>query len=100
MHLDWKTIQNLWHLLTSELGALLLPGLQYLHDKVPAAGITIAEGVLTSAVTGTPWPALEAALLAEAEKQGVAIAEGTATAILNAAQTNLIAKGVIPAAAA
>lgn len=99
MQINFKNIENLWHLLTSDVLTLIMPGLQYLHDNVPAAAITIGEGVLASAATGTPWAALEAALLAEAEKQGIAIAEGTATAILNAAQTNRIAKGAAPASA-
>lgn len=87
---------------SSEFHALLValqPGLTYLEKNASAEAIKLAEAVLTGAIAGTPWAALIAELLTQAEQSGVRVAEGAAGAILNAAQTNLIATGALPVAA-
>lgn len=92
----FKTIESWFSSEFKELLAALQPGLEYLEKNASADAIKLGEAVLAGAVAGTPWSALTAALLTQAEAAGITIAEGAAGAILNAAQTNLIAKGTLP----
>lgn len=91
-----ETIKNFVHNLITDIDKVLEPGIQYLKNNVPAAAITLAEEVLTAAVTGTPWAALGATLIQQAEAKGITLAEEAAKAALNAAQNNLIAKSATP----
>jgi hypothetical protein len=97
-----KSIENFLHGLLSDIDTAIEPGVAYIKANVPAAAITIGEGILAAAATGTPWAALVATLVTQAEASGITIAEQAAKVALNAAQNNLIANGtphlVAPAA--
>lgn len=83
-----KTLQNYWHSLVSELK----PALDYVEANGGKAVLLLAEGVLTGVASGTPWGAIVASLVAAAEAQGITLAQGTASVILNLAKANLDAK--------
>lgn len=86
-------IENFLKGVVSDIDTVLQPGLAYLEANVPAQAISIAENILATAVTGTPWATLMASLLAETKTAGITLIEAAASAALNAAQNNLIAKG-------
>jgi hypothetical protein len=77
----------------NDIDSVLQPGIAYLEANVPAEAITIGEGILAAAANGTPWATLLASMLKQAEAAGITLVEAAASAALNAAQTNLIAKG-------
>lgn len=83
-----KDIQNWFHGLVSDLK----PALDYVEKNGGAAILTLAEGVLAGVTAGTPWAVITASLAAAAETQGIILAEGAASIILNLAKANLDAK--------
>lgn len=77
----------------TDVEAAAAAGWSWFKTNVPAIAVSLGETILTGAVTGTPWSALEGTLITQAEAAGITIEKNVATAALNAAQTNLIATG-------
>ena|ERR1700761_1972955 len=96
-----KSIENFFHDFVNhadkELVEYATPALDYLKANGGKAVLLLAEGVLSGAASGTPWATLAASLLTAAEQEGIALAEGAASSVLNFAKANLAAKD-IPAA--
>lgn len=94
-----KDIQNLFHSLVHETSdeviAYATPAIQYIEKNGGKVILTLAEGVLSGLVAGTPWATIIASLVAAAEAQGITLAEGAASIILNMAKSNLDAKAAV-----
>lgn len=86
-------IENFFRTLVTDIDTVIEPGIKYLEQNVPAVVITLAESVLSAAIAGTPWSALIAELVTQAEAQGIKLVENAGTVALNTAENNLIAKG-------
>lgn len=97
-HDEIKALQNAFHDLVNkaqdELETYAAPALAVVAANGGKIILGLAEGVLTAAIAGTPWAALESSLIASAEAQGITLAKEAATAILNLVKSNLVAKGV------
>lgn len=93
-----KSVENYWHDLLNhadkEIIEYATPALDYIKANGGKAILLLAEGVLSGAAAGTPWAALSASLLVAAEQEGIALAEGAASSVLNFAKTNLAAKSI------
>lgn len=89
-----KDLQNWFHSLVSDMK----PALDFVEQNGGKAILALAEGVLAGVTTGTPWATITASLIASAETQGIQLAEGAASIILNLAKANLDAKAATPAA--
>lgn len=88
IHDAWKTFQNWFHSLVSDLK----PALDFVEQNGGSMILALAESVLAGAAVGTPWATLIAQLIPAAEKAGITLAEQTASIILNLAKANLDAK--------
>lgn len=97
IHSEIKAIQNRLHDLVNhlqdEFETYAAPALAVVAANGGKIILTLAEGVLTAAVAGTPWAALETSLVASAEAQGIVLAKEAATAILNLVKAKLVAEG-------
>lgn len=83
-----KELQNWFHSVVADMK----PALDYVEKNGGKAVLSIAEGVLAGVVAGTPWATITASLIVAAETQGIQLAEGAASIILNLAKANLEAK--------
>ena len=91
-----KTIQNFWHTIVQETQKDVIeyatPALQFVEANGGKMALSLAEGVLVGLAAGTPWATITAALVTTAQAQGIQLAEGAASIILNMAKANLDAK--------
>jgi hypothetical protein len=94
-----KDIENFFHIAVDDTVTALAPAIAYLKANGGAVALSLGETLLTTVEAGTSWAALVAQFIPIAEKAGIALAENAASAVLNAAQTNLAGKGVVIAAA-
>lgn len=83
-----KSVQNWFHSLVSDLK----PALDFAEKKGGQIVLGLGEAALAGAAAGTPWATLSTALVASAEAQGIQLALGDASIILNLAKANLDAK--------
>lgn len=97
-----KSIQNLFHIIISDAKTALVnyiePGLELLTQSGGVATIQKAETYLSGLAAGNPWAATIDGFIVIAGEIGVTLTKEAAGAILNYAQTNIIAKnaGVPP----
>ncbi len=95
---EFKKLESLVETDVDDAESELAPILALAKTKGVTEGIQIGETVLAGAATGTPWATLTASFVAELAKEGVQLAEQVASAVLNLAQANLLAKTATPAA--
>lgn len=87
-----KAVQNFFHSMVSDMK----PALDFVETVGGRDVLILAEGVLAGLAAGTPWAAITTALVAAAETQGIQLAEGAASIVLNLAKANLDAKALTP----
>lgn len=91
-----KAIQNLWHHIVNEAQSEVVeyatPAIEYISKNGGKVILSLAEAVLAAEMAGTPWATIINTLIASAESQGITLAEGAASIILNMAKANLDAK--------
>ena len=93
-----KDIENWFHGMVGSLKHAL----DYVEANGGSAAIALGESVLAGFATGTPWATIVAEMLKQAETQGIALAEGAASIVLNLAKANVDAKAAqtaVPAVA-
>lgn len=78
----------------SDLENALKPGIAYLEQNGGVLALNLAEAVLAGFTGAEPWSVIIAEFVKQAESQGIVLAEGAASAVLNAAKLNIVAKGV------
>lgn len=69
----------------------LKPGIAFIAQNGGLYGLQLADQVLSQFEANASWSSIVAAFLAAAEKDGIALAEGAASAVLNAAKLNRLA---------
>lgn len=104
MNSQWvKDVENFLHNLLNKTETEIMdyatPAIKYIEANGGKAVLTLAEAVLAGAVAGTPWSVLSTSLVASAETQGIALAEGAAGVVLNYAQSNMQVTGMMTGAA-
>lgn len=91
-----KWIQNLWHILVNDAKAGIVeyaePAIEFIKANGGTAILSLAESVLAKFVANESWALIVADLIKEAETAGHDLSEGAASAVLNFAKSNIIAK--------
>lgn len=94
-----KSIQNFFHLIVNEAEAEIFiygtPTWEFVKKNGGPAALALGETFLLGAAAGTPWTTLIAQFEVQALAAGLQIAKGAGAVILNLAQSNGIAKGIL-----
>lgn len=101
MHVSLKSLQNIWHLLTSELLSeiisLLTPVWTSIKSEGFPAALQLAMEFMAGVAAGTPWAIITANFTAHAAEKGITLAEHEVQIVLNLADSQLKAKAATAA---
>jgi hypothetical protein len=76
----------------TEVATYVAPAISYIESNGGAVILTLAETTLAGFSGGESWATILAAFIPAAEKAGVTLSEGAASAVLNFAKANILAK--------